>query len=116
PDRLPLDVEETLYRISQEALHNVVKHASATQARVRLEREADVATLTVEDDGRGFDSDGPSAQVAEAQLGLAGMRARAARLGGTVSVRSRAGLGTTVEARIPVPRAAEAVPPGVPAG
>jgi PAS domain S-box-containing protein len=110
PDRLPLEVEETLYRIAQEALHNVVKHASATQARVRLEREGDVATLSIEDDGRGFDAGGTSREVAESQLGLAGMRARAARLGGTVSIRSSPGIGTTVEARIPVPRPAEAVP------
>ncbi|MBX3030245.1 MAG: GAF domain-containing protein [Chloroflexi bacterium] len=98
PDRLPLDVEEALYRVAQEALHNVVKHARATQVRVRLERRGRAACLSVEDDGQGFDERG----VTEAQLGLAGMRARAGRLGGTVSIRSRPGAGTTVEALVPM--------------
>jgi PAS domain S-box-containing protein len=108
PDRLPLDVEEALYRIAQEALHNVVKHAAAAQARVRLERRGDEVCLTVEDDGQGFDEGG----VSEAQLGLAGMRARSARLGGTVSIRSTPGVGTTVEALVPVPRPAKALAGG----
>lgn len=104
PDRLPLDLEEALYRIAQEALHNVVKHANASQARVRLERRGDQARLVVEDDGQGFDEDG----VSEAQLGLAGMRARSSRLGGTVEIRSTPGVGTTVEAIIPIPAAPSA--------
>ncbi|MFN8519412.1 MAG: GAF domain-containing protein [Chloroflexota bacterium] len=104
-DRLPLDVEEALYRIAQEALHNVVKHASASQARVSLERREEDVCLSIEDDGQGFDEGG----VSEAQLGLAGMRARAARLGGTVSIRSTPGVGTTVEALVPVPRGAAEV-------
>lgn len=107
PDRLPLDVEEALYRIAQEALHNVVKHAAATQARVRLELHGDQVCLTVEDDGQGFDEGG----VSEAQLGLAGMRARSGRLGGTVTIRSTPGGGTTVEAFIPVPGGSTAAPP-----
>ncbi len=102
PDRLPLDVEEALYRVAQEALHNVVKHAHAEQARVRLEVHDGQARLSVEDDGQGFDERG----VDEAQLGLAGMRARAGRLGGTVTIRSRPGVGTTVEAHVPLPRGA----------
>jgi signal transduction histidine kinase len=99
PDRLPLDIEEALYRIAQEALHNVVKHAHANQARVRLELDGDEACLSVEDDGEGFDD----ATADEGQLGLTGMRARAGRLGGTVSIRSTPGVGTVVEARIPLP-------------
>ncbi len=99
-DRPPLDVEEALYRIAQEALHNVVKHAAASQARVSLERREGDVCLSIEDDGQGFDERG----VSEAQLGLTGMRARAARLGGTVSIRSTPGAGTIVEALIPVPR------------
>jgi PAS domain S-box-containing protein len=109
PDRLPLDLEEALYRIAQEALHNVVKHAHAEQARVRLELDGDQACLTIEDDGEGFDDSG----VDEGQLGLTGMRARAGRLGGTVTIRSTPGVGTVVEARVPVPdgsTAAQLVP------
>jgi signal transduction histidine kinase len=109
PDRLPLDVEEALYRIAQEALHNVVKHARADQVRVHLERRGRVACLSIEDDGQGFDERG----VEEAQLGLAGMRARAARLGGTVTIRSRPGVGTTVETLIPATRSV-AGPEGTP--
>jgi PAS domain S-box-containing protein len=98
-DRLPLDIEEALYRIAQEALHNVVKHARANQARVRLELSDDEVCLSIEDDGEGFDDSGTD----EGQLGLTGMRARAGRLNGTVGIRSTPGVGTTVEARIPVP-------------
>ncbi len=104
PDRLALDLEQALYRIAQEALHNVVKHAAASQVRIRLEREGDEACLVIEDDGHGFDEGG----VSEAQLGLAGMRARSARLGGTVEIRTTPGVGTTVEARIPIPAASGA--------
>lgn len=99
PDRLPLDLEQALYRIAQEALHNVVKHASATQVRIGVERRGDDVRLTVEDDGQGFDELG----VSEAQLGLTGMRARAVRLGGTVAIHSTPGGGTTVETLIPIP-------------
>ncbi len=108
PDRLPLEVEEALYRIAQEALHNVVKHASAGQVRVGLEQRAGEACLVIEDDGRGFDERG----VSEAQLGVAGMRARAGRLGGTVTIRSAPGAGTTVEALIPVPHAVTTITQG----
>jgi len=105
PDRLPLDLEEALYRIAQESLHNVVKHAAASQVRITLERRGDEACLVIEDDGQGFDDGG----VSEAQLGLAGMRARSGRLGGTVDIRSARGVGTTVEVRIPVPSPAQTI-------
>jgi PAS domain S-box-containing protein len=92
--RLPLPAEEILYRIAQEALHNVVKHASAHQVRVDVRREAaGGARLHVEDDGKGFD---PSS-VPDGHLGLAGMRARADRVGAVFSCSSRIGEGTTVE-------------------
>jgi PAS domain S-box-containing protein len=97
-DRRPsLDVEEALYRIAQEALHNVVKHARARQVRVQVERQADGIRVRVQDDGHGFD---PMA-VPSGHLGLAGMRARAERLGGWFSVTSELGQGTVVEAAIP---------------
>jgi PAS domain S-box-containing protein len=106
PDRLPLDVEEALYRIAQEALHNVVKHARANQARVRLELKGDQACLSVEDDGEGFDD----SSADEGQLGLTGMRARAVRLGGTVTIRSTPGAGTVVEALVPLAQRTTQVP------
>jgi PAS domain S-box-containing protein len=92
-ERLPLPAEEVLYRIAQEALHNVVKHASAHQVRVDVRRHAGGIRLSVEDDGKGFD---PSA-VPDGHLGLAGMRARADRIGARFACSSRVGEGTTVE-------------------
>jgi PAS domain S-box-containing protein len=97
-ERLPLDVEEAFYRISQEALHNVVRHAHAEQATVRVWRQGAVACLVVADDGRGFD---PSA-VPAGHLGIAGMIARAERLGGTATVTSTLGAGSRMEAQVPL--------------
>ena len=71
-DRLPLAAEEVLYRIAQEALHNVVKHAAARQVRVEIHQREGGVRLRVEDDGKGFDP----ATVPDGHLGLAGMRAR----------------------------------------
>jgi signal transduction histidine kinase len=105
PERLPIEIEEALYRIAQEALHNVVRHASASRVKVRVDRPGGRARLTVEDDGQGFDP----TQVPEGHLGLAGMRARAERLGGTVEVRSRSGHGTTVEVVVPLDAPARSV-------
>ena len=97
-DRRPsLDVEEALYRIGQEALHNVVKHAGARQVRVAVDRLGDGVRVRVADDGQGFDPQ----TVPDGHLGLAGMRARAERLGGRFSVVSDIGRGTVVEAVIP---------------
>lgn len=90
--RLPLAVEEVLYRIAQEALHNVVKHAKARQVRLGLDRPDDGVRLRIQDDGRGFDP----GLVPDGHLGLAGMLARAERIGATFSCESRPGEGTTI--------------------
>ncbi len=92
-DRLPLPAEEVLYRIAQEALHNVVKHAAAQQVRVELRARDDGVRLRVIDDGKGFDPD----VVPDGHLGLTGMRARADRIGAVLSCTSRPGHGTTIE-------------------
>jgi PAS domain S-box-containing protein len=99
-ERLPSEVEDALYRIAQEALHNVVKHATASNVRVRLTDEGGLARLIVEDDGAGFDP----ASVDQGSLGIAGMRARAEKLGGRLVVRSRPGLGSRIEATLPLRR------------
>ncbi len=96
-ERLPLPVEEALYRIAQEALHNVVKHATAQQVRVELGRTRAGVRLRVQDDGRGFDP----ASVPAGHLGLAGMEARAARIGATFTCKSVPGKGTTIEVLVP---------------
>jgi signal transduction histidine kinase len=94
-------VQTGLYRIAQEALTNVVKHAHAKRVSVILEAARDVLLLIVEDDGVGLDGRGqPSSTVPT--LGLSGMRERAALLGGTLSIESTPGRGTTVYARIPI--------------
>jgi signal transduction histidine kinase len=92
-----LPVEEVLYRIAQEALHNIVKHAAARHVRLELVEEPSLVRLRVVDDGRGFDP----ASVADGHLGLAGMRTRAEKIGATIDVRSRLGLGTTIDVAIP---------------
>ena len=96
-DRLPLSAEEALYRIGQEALHNVVKHANASTATIRIWREAGRVCLTVADDGAGFDPDA----VPRGHLGLIGMRQRVDLIGGDLRVDSRPGRGTTISARVP---------------
>ena len=96
-ERLALAVEETLYRVAQEALHNVVKHAAARQVRVHVGRGRGGVRLRIEDDGKGFDPD----HVPAGHLGLAGMQARAARIGASFTCRSVAGTGTTIEVVVP---------------
>ena len=103
-DRPSLDFEEGLYRIAQEALHNVVKHAGAKQVRVEVGRVPDGVHLRVIDDGRGFDP----TTVPDGHLGLAGMQARAERLGGTLTVASVRDGGTTIDVVIPDARPVEA--------
>jgi PAS domain S-box-containing protein len=96
-ERPSIEVEETLYRIAQEALHNVVKHAGAREVRLDVRQDGDGVRLRVVDDGRGFD---PSS-VPDGHLGLAGMRARAERLGGDLLVTAAPGRGTTIEVLVP---------------
>ncbi len=107
--RLPLPVEETLYRIAQEALHNVVKHAAAQQVRVEVGPSRDGVRLRIQDDGKGFDPK----LVPAGHLGLAGMEARALRIGASFACRSVSGKGTTIE--VVVPRAV-AAPAGAETG
>jgi signal transduction histidine kinase len=101
-ERLPEEVESALFRIGQEALHNVVKHAGAHNVRVSVRRRANQVRLTVEDDGMGFEP----GHVGREHLGLAGMRARTELLGGRFEVRSLPGEGTTVVATVPLAREA----------
>ncbi len=97
-DRLPEDLETALYRIIQEALTNVARHAHATQTGMVLERRKGRVKLIVEDNGIGFDVD---AAVRSGRLGLIGMHERAAMLGGELFIESRPGKGTTVYLELP---------------
>jgi len=103
---LPL-VEHTVYRVLQEALTNVARHASALGVSVRLVRDETMVELQVGDDGIGFEPDGtPGSETAGMHrgLGLHGMRERAALLGGAVQIESGRGKGTMITARFPVHR------------
>jgi signal transduction histidine kinase len=108
--RLPAEVETALYRITQEALTNVLKHAAAKAVSLVVRRELGGVThgasgihLTVEDDGRGFDNDALlQAPGAGKGLGLLDIRERAALLNGSFTVESQPGSGTTVHVCIPL--------------
>lgn len=102
--RLVPAIEINLYRIAQESLNNILKHAHANQVSVILEvRDSDI-TLIVEDDGAGFVIEEKSdlVKISGHGLGLLGMRERAAVIGGTVNFESQANVGTTVFVRVPV--------------
>jgi PAS domain S-box-containing protein len=94
-------LEEALYRVCQEALHNVVKHAKAHEVRIGLRREGDWLSLSVGDDGVGFDSEAAAAN-GNSHLGLAGMRSRVERFGGRMEVESAPGKGTQLRATVPL--------------
>jgi len=98
-ERLLPEIETNLYRIAQEALNNVSKHAGAARVDVILELRDGHVVLVVEDDGGGFDLEAKA--DAMRGMGLAGMRERAALIGGAVEVESAPGEGTTIFARAP---------------
>jgi signal transduction histidine kinase len=101
--RLPAEVELVLYRIVQEALSNVARHANASQVLVRLTRRGRTLRLLVEDDGCGFDVEATK-HSRESGLGLFGMEERLALVGGALRVESTVGGGTRVSAEVPLPR------------
>jgi signal transduction histidine kinase len=100
PDRLAPETESAVFRLVQEALNNVVKHAGATTVQISVTDEEGTVVVQVSDDGRGFveydSSEG---------FGLLGMRERVALLGGSLEVDSAPGSGTTIRATLPIVRA-----------
>ena len=96
--RLPTEVESTLYRVVQESLTNIVKHADAHNISVSLARRESTVAAVIEDDGSGFDQ----RAVREESVGLIGMRERLALLDGRLEIESRPGAGTTVVAEVPL--------------
>jgi signal transduction histidine kinase len=97
--RLPPEVETALYRIVQEALANIVKHAEATHVSILLTRKDFSVAAVVEDDGKGFDETDTGDDV----LGIVGMRERVGLVGGRLAIESGSGSGTTVAAEVPIP-------------
>jgi two-component system NarL family sensor kinase len=103
-ERLPAEAELALYRIVQEALKNIEKHARARRVTVALRPAGTFVQLLINDDGVGFDAKHHAARrKGQGVLGLAGMRERAAYVGGTLTVKSGLRAGTEIEVRIPLP-------------
>ena len=99
PEQIELqpEVEQGLYRIAEEALANVAQHAGAKRVWLHLEQRRDGLSLTVRDDGQGFD---PQAGEADGHFGLQGMRERARLIGATFSLDSQPGAGTAVQVTV----------------
>jgi signal transduction histidine kinase len=97
-ERLRPEVETTLYRVVQEALSNVVKHAAAEHVSIVITQRGTGVAATIDDDGAGFDE----SDVRTDALGLTGMRERLALVGGTLEIESAPGRGTTVAAQVPL--------------
>jgi signal transduction histidine kinase len=99
--RLPPELETTLYRVVQEALSNVVKHAAAQHVSIVIAQRGGVVAATVDDDGHGFNE----ADIRADALGLTGMRERLALVGGTLEIESSPGAGATIAAQVPLSHA-----------
>ena len=100
--RMPSDIEVTLLRVTQEALHKVERHAGASRATVRLAWERDRVRLSIRDDGRGIEPLPSASDLLEAgKQGLVGIQERVRLIGGSVSVRGQAGEGTSVDVIAP---------------
>ncbi len=106
--RLPPEVETALFRIFQEALANVVRHAQARHVRLRLGLEAGAVVGEMSDDGQGFDPTALGLPAGGGRgLGLLGMRERAAQVGGRLEIESRPGHGTRLQVRVPLGEAGD---------
>jgi signal transduction histidine kinase len=99
PLGIPKDVSLCLFRVTQEALRNVVKHSQAKHARVELDANANRVSLRVSDEGKGFDTE---ATDPSAGIGLVGMTERLRLVGGRLSIRSEPMRGTEILAEVPL--------------
>ena len=98
---LPTRVEVALYRIAQEALSNIRKHAQAHQATLSLCTDENRVRLTIQDDGKGFDPDTVGSSIEQGHFGLAGMSERVRLLNGTICIQSEPGTGTSIDIVVP---------------
>lgn len=113
--RLPATVESHLYRIVQEAITNAIRHAAPSHVRVGIRADGHRVEATIRDDGCGFDP--AVCGSGKRPFGIVAMRERAAALGGTCSITSEFGMGTTVSVRVPLPGpAGDEGPPGAARG
>jgi two-component system sensor histidine kinase UhpB len=108
--RLPAETETVVYRVVQEALTNVLKHASASLVSILLESKGENLRIIIEDSGRGFDAasiladSGCLSADAVPHLGLSGIRERLSLIGGSLMIESSPGAGTTLYVQVPVPQ------------
>ncbi len=110
PTSLPERIEITLFRIAQEAMNNISKHARAKATQIQLEYEPSAVRLRVSDDGVGFDPEALSETLGGRGFGLSSMQERARLVGGRIDVRSRVGLGTEIDVVLPVQADDDPVP------
>ena len=110
PENLPGEIELNVYRIIQEALNNIEKHARAKRVTLSITRRRSLLTVTVQDDGRGFDPRAPHAKTAG--MGLVDMKERAGFVGGVCALKSEPGKGTEIVVRIPLNSAQISKRPG----
>ena len=101
------EADSHLYRIAQEALNNIVKHAEATKVSVLVERMDQEVVLIVEDNGKGFDRSQKNQRKTSKGLGLTGMGERASLIGAEVEIESAQGVGTTIFVRVPIRKSAK---------
>jgi signal transduction histidine kinase len=97
-ENLPPEVEQGIYRVAQEAMANVARHSDAKALRVALRHDHKTLTLTIADDGRGFDP----ATVNDMRYGLKGLRERAEMIGAALQVDSALTAGTTIKLVVPL--------------
>jgi len=98
--QFPADIEQGLYRVAQEALENIVRHAGASRVQADWTLADGVLTLSIRDNGCGFELSGPASHL---HFGLRGMRERAQMIGGELDVASRPGQGTLICLKIKAP-------------
>ena len=99
--RLDKEIETVIYRVSQEALTNIAKHAKADSARVTIKKSKEAIFLSIEDDGQGFDPE-EKGELNNGHLGLISMKERLDSLGGNFDIDSTKGEGVSIESRIPL--------------
>jgi signal transduction histidine kinase len=103
PERLPPEVETACYRLVQEAVTNVIRHAGARHVRVEIDSSGAAIDVLVRDDGSGFDVAAVRRRAGHGgSLGLLGMEERVALLGGTMAIESAPDRGTTIRAHLPL--------------
>jgi len=101
--RLPAQIETTLFRIAQEAMNNVVRHSQATRLVISLRADHESVTMSIKDDGKGFTVEPPnSTDWNGINLGIAGMKERAALVGGELHIESEDGQGSTLQVTLPL--------------